>query len=99
MNGRRAWFLAGTVATIAISLTGCGDAITVIADGKFLLVLAAQDRDAADRIRVCVKAADRTGKGQFSGRAGNEGGGRSHRFEVPPRTSFTTILAVCGLEC
>ena len=29
MNGRRAWFLAGTVAAVAIGLTGCGDAITV----------------------------------------------------------------------
>ena len=29
MNGRRAWILAGTVAAIAIGLSGCGDAITV----------------------------------------------------------------------
>ena len=67
--------------------------------GKLLLVLAAQDRDAADGVGVRVETAERTGKGQFSGRAGNEGGARSHRFEVPLSTCVKPILAVRELEC
>ena len=54
-------------------------AVAMKAVRELQLLLAAQHRDAADRVGIRVETAERTGEGQFGGCAGNQCVGYVHR--------------------